>query len=159
MSDSSPASFVKVSVQAADDETVAFTAMTDGNGRYQFDSIVPGKYIISPRTSDTQSRQYFKPLNRSVSVELGQKTTVSSFQVFGGSISGQVKTFDDFPVPLASIIVDGVEKTQANEKGVYYVNFDGELPSKHRIEAVHEEFIFDPLTVTVTEEMRKLPDI
>ena len=51
------------------------------------------------------------------------------------------------------IAVDGVNVTTTDEKGVYYINFNT-FPSEHTIQASAREYIFDPLTVTVTEEMR-----
>ena len=41
---------------------------------------------------------------------------------------------------------------------MYYVNFDT-FPAKHKIEAIHPMFIFDPLEVTVTDETRQLPEV
>jgi len=49
-----------------------------------------------------------------------------------------------------------VNTTTTDEKGVYYINI---APGKHTIEASSEFFIFNPLTLTVTEEMRTLPTI
>ena len=61
-------------------------------------------------------------------------------------------------VPSAKILVNGVEVTKADNKGIYYINFD-QTPGEYTIQAQHDYFIFDPLTVTVNEETRNLPDI
>ena len=49
VSDSTPASFVKILIKSATaDEKVITTTQTDANGRYQLDSLRPGKYIVVP---------------------------------------------------------------------------------------------------------------
>ena len=52
--------------------------------------------------------------------------------------------------------MNGVDTAVTNAKGVYYITFD-KLPGTYTIEAVHEYYIFDPLTVKVTEDTRQLP--
>ena len=90
MSDASPASFIKIVARATSDEEgeVIQTVFTDDNGRYQFDKLKPGKFIVGPETSDTETQQFFKPQNRTITISVGKKTEVAGFQVFGGSISG-----------------------------------------------------------------------
>ena len=78
--------------------------------------------------------------------------------MFGGSISGRVITEKNGAIRGAQIAVDGVNTTTADMKGVYYINFKS-FPAEHVIEAYHQNFVFDPLTVRVTEETTKLPDI
>ena len=153
LNDSNPAAFVQVlALSTKEDNKVIQKVFTDSKGRYQFDKVKPGKVIISPQPSDTESRQIFKPANRTTTVEVGKKTTLQGFQVFGGSISGRVASLRDGPVPYAQIEIDGVNKTKTDREGVFYVNFDT-FPAKHTI-MVHKDFyIFDPKTFYVTEDM------
>ena len=52
---------------------------TDKNGRYQLDNVKPGKYIVRPEQSGEEQNQIFKPQNRTITVEIGQKTNVAGF--------------------------------------------------------------------------------
>ena len=80
MSDSSPASFIKVVISSTEDQKVTHKGTTDANGRFQFHDITPGKYFVFPQSADTEkSSQIFKPQNRTITVELGKKTNVQSF--------------------------------------------------------------------------------
>ena len=64
---------------------------------------------------------------------VGKKTEVAGFQVFGGSISGLVQGLnEDYSLPYAVVAIDGVNTTQTDKKGIYYVNFNT-FPSKHTI--------------------------
>lgn len=90
---------------------------------------------------------------------VGKKTEVAGFQVFGGSISGLVQGLnEDYSLPYAVVAIDGVNTTQTDKKGIYYVNFNT-FPSKHTIEIIHDLYIYDPIEVTVTEDTRQLPTI
>ena len=113
--------------------------------------------MVSPVTSDSESQQFFKPQNRTATSLVGKKTDIAGFQVFGGSIKGVVEGLKTgLNVEQAVIAIDGVNTTQSDIQGVYYVNFNT-FPSKHKIEAIHSQFIFDPIEVTVTDETRQLP--
>ena len=55
LSDDMPASFVKVEVRSAQDSDLISTVSTDAKGRYQVDELIPGKYIVSPVSTDTET--------------------------------------------------------------------------------------------------------
>ena len=87
--------------------------------------------MVSPVTSDSESQQFFKPQNRTATSLVGKKTDIAGFQVFGGSIKGVVEGLKPgLKVEKAVIAIDGVNTTQTDRHGVYYVNFNT-FPSKH----------------------------
>lgn len=55
LSDDMPASFVKVEIRSAQESDLISTVSTDVNGRYQVDELIPGKYIVSPVITDTET--------------------------------------------------------------------------------------------------------
>jgi len=157
LNDAAPASFIRV-VALTLEGAVVQTVLTNSNGRYQLDTLRAGKYVVRPESANDETTQIFKPANRTVTVELGKKNTVAGFQVFGGSISGQVKSLRGAPIGGATISVDGVSKAVTDSNGVYYLKFES-FPSEHTIEATGDYYIFNPIKVTVTEETRQLPPI
>ena len=159
LSDATPAPNIRVSVFTADEESREVqSVMTDGQGRFQLDSVKPGSYLLKPVSTDTSGNQFFKPKEARVHAVAAKKTEVSKFQVFGGSISGVTKLMKGALAKNVTIAVDGVNTTSSDSKGMYYLNFK-EVPSKHTIQAYLPDFVFEPVEVTIREETRSLPEI
>jgi len=107
-------------------------AMTDDSGNYAVSGLITGKYYLetySPIYIDQWYDGADSPFNaKSVSVTIDQNTPHVDFVLSrGASISGEVKTKANVPIPYAYIyVVDSLNSligyTSTNDTGSYVVN-------------------------------------
>lgn len=131
--------------------------ITDSKGEYKFFNVAPGRYFLNATVSDTGAKYKIdKPL---MEAEVKDKITVVStpFIVAGLSIRGKVTRHGGQGIGGVEVKIDGKTETTTNEFGSY--KLDEIVPGDYILEGLHDDYLFEPMRITIEPHSSKIPDL
>ena len=137
------------------DGEVLQTVLSDNTGRFVFDKVKAGSYMVEAEYKTDQTKFTVEPVTQSIMVSNGNHELPNAFVVTGLNVFGTVSLKNGLPVKGAVITLDAKHSAVADDEGSFEIS--GIKPGEHQVHVTMEKLEFESMNVVITSEQPVLP--